>query len=135
MKKRSYFHRNFLTHFLSHASSSFFSSGPVDKPSAHKFVHFLASFTSTCIIQSLENENILTVKIFQTTVFGGPGTWQQCCCVYILAAGPPPITEEDVKRMQEMFPSIDADVIKSVLEAARGNQEQAVSNLLSMTAD
>ena len=54
---------------------------------------------------------------------------------YVLAASSPTITEEDIKRMQEMFPSIDADVIKSVLEAARGNQDQAVNNLLSMTAD
>lgn len=53
----------------------------------------------------------------------------------LFAAAQPAITDEDVKRMQEMFPTIEADVIRSVLEAARGNQEQAVGNLLSMTAD
>lgn len=49
--------------------------------------------------------------------------------------GPPPISEEDVKQLQEMFPTIEKEVVKSVLEAARGNTDQAVSNLLSMTSD
>ena len=49
--------------------------------------------------------------------------------------GPPPISEEDIKQLQEMFPTIEREVVKSVLEAARGNTDQAVSNLLSMTSD
>ena len=52
-----------------------------------------------------------------------------------LYIGPPPISEEDVKQLQEMFPTIEKEVGKPVLEAARGNTDQAVSNLLSMTSD
>ena len=48
------------------------------------------------------------------------------------APAPPQISEEAVKQLQEMFPSLDVEVIRSVLEATRGNTEQAVSNLLQM---
>lgn len=54
------------------------------------------------------------------------------------SAGPPPrqpITDEDVKQVQEMFPSVDSEVVRSVLEAAHGNKDQAVTNLLSMSVE
>ncbi|XP_064396846.1 toll-interacting protein-like isoform X2 [Halichondria panicea] len=46
---------------------------------------------------------------------------------------PPRIKEEEVKQLQEMFPTVDKEVVVSVLQASNGQIDQAVTNLLSMT--
>ncbi|OQR68457.1 toll-interacting protein-like [Tropilaelaps mercedesae] len=43
---------------------------------------------------------------------------------------PPKITDNDIKQLQEMFPSIERPVIESVLESHRGNKNLAISDLL-----
>jgi len=45
----------------------------------------------------------------------------------------PVIRDEDVTQLQEMFPSLDKEVVRSVLEASNGQVDSAVTNLLQMT--
>lgn len=44
----------------------------------------------------------------------------------------PMFTEEDVNQVAEMFPSMEKDVIKSILTANNGHKENAISQLLQM---
>ncbi|XP_045481026.1 toll-interacting protein-like [Harmonia axyridis] len=47
----------------------------------------------------------------------------------------PVLSESELKQIEEMFPSIDKEVIKSVFEANRGNKEGTVNSLLQMSVD
>ena len=46
----------------------------------------------------------------------------------------PLYTEEDVKQVREMFPDIEDEAIKSVLEANGGNKDATINCLLTMNS-
>lgn len=45
---------------------------------------------------------------------------------------PVQITEEDIKQLKEMFPNVEDEVIKSVLEEKQGHKQAAINALLSI---
>lgn len=45
---------------------------------------------------------------------------------------PPMYTVQDVQQVKDMFPDIDEDVIKSILDANQGNKDMTINQLLAM---
>jgi len=44
----------------------------------------------------------------------------------------PTFSEADVALVKDMFPNIDIDVVRSVLEANQGDKDATINNLLAM---
>ncbi|XP_074595495.1 toll-interacting protein-like [Brevipalpus obovatus] len=90
----------------------------------------ILSFTPLVPGTAISQPHQTGAQIIPATVGGQPIT---------VSPAPPPqpqviIKEEEVNQIQEMFPNIDQEVIRTVLESSRGNKERAINNLIQMSS-
>ncbi|XP_019895111.1 toll-interacting protein [Musca domestica] len=68
----------------------------------------------------------------QTVVVQGGGVAVPPTGVAAVPQPPPQLSAEELKQIQEMFPNIDTEVVKTVFEANRGNKDATINSLLQM---